>query len=153
MKKVVITYGTFDMFHIGHLNLLKRLSELGDELLVGVSTDDFNALKNKRSFIPFESRLKIVSELRCVTHAFPEENWGQKEADIKKYNVSIFGMGSDWSGKFDHLQPFCKVVYLDRTEGVSSTELKRSVAAFQQEKLKDVIEAAEFLRQLVASLG
>lgn len=153
MKKVIITYGTFDMFHIGHLSLLKRLRALGDELFVGVSTDEFNATKNKRTFIPFESRIEIVSELRCVTHAFPEETWDQKVGDIKKFNASVFGMGSDWEGKFDQLKSHCDVVYLARTEGISSTELKHSIAAFQQEKLKDVIDAAEYLRQLVVSLS
>jgi len=153
MKRVILTYGTFDMFHIGHLNLLKRLRALGDELYVGVSTDEFNALKNKRTFIAFESRIKIVSELRCVTHAFPEENWDQKESDIQRFNAVIFGMGSDWAGKFDHLKPHCAVVYLDRTEGVSSAELKQSIAAFQQNKLKEVIEAAEYLKMLVDSLS
>ncbi len=153
MKKVVITYGTFDLFHVGHLNLLKRLRALGDELYVGVSTDEFNRIKNKQTFIPYENRLQIVSELRCVTHAFPEENWEQKEKDIEKYNISIFGMGSDWTGKFDHLKNLCEVVYLDRTRDISSTELKKSIAAFQQEKLKELLKAAEYLKDLASSLS
>ncbi len=153
MKKVVITYGTFDLFHVGHLNLLKRLRALGDELYVGVSTDKFNSIKNKHTFIPFENRLQIVSELRCVTHAFPEEHWEQKELDIEKYKVSIFGMGSDWTGKFDHLKSLCDVVYLDRTQDISSTELKQSIAAFQQEKLKELLKAAEYLKELASSLS
>lgn len=122
--KTIITYGTFDLFHVGHLNLLRRLRELGDKLIVGVSSDDFNLLKGKQTVIPFSDRLEIVKSIRYVDMAFPEECWDQKVNDINKYDVDIFGMGMDWYGKFDFLEPHCQVVYLKRTEGVSSTGIK-----------------------------
>lgn len=151
--KRILTYGTFDLFHAGHLNLLKRLRDMGDELYVGVSTDTFNTQKNKRTFIPFESRLSIVSELRCVTKAFPEEDWGQKETDIITFGISVFGMGSDWAEKFDHLKPLCDVVYLDRTEGISSTDLKNSISVFKEDKLKELLNLTEYLQQLIISIS
>lgn len=151
--KRILTYGTFDLFHTGHLNLLKRLRDLGDELYVGVSTDTFNATKNKRTFIPFESRAAIVRELRCVTEVFPEENWEQKKTDIVKYGISVFGMGSDWTGKFDHLNSLCDVVYLDRTEGISSTDLKNSISVFKEDRLKELLNLTEYLQQLIISIS
>ena len=132
-KKRVITYGTFDMFHIGHLNLLNRLSELGDELIVAVSTDEFNALKGKKTLIPFEQRAEIVRNIKCVGKVIAEESWEQKAEDIKRHEVDIFAMGNDWEGKFDFLEEFCKVVYLPRTENISSTELKIALNDFLQE--------------------
>ncbi|BCD62564.1 glycerol-3-phosphate cytidylyltransferase [Nitratiruptor sp. YY08-26] len=122
--KRVITYGTFDMFHIGHLNLLKRAKALGDELYVGVSTDEFNKLKNKDIFIPYEDRVEIVKSIKYVDFVFPENSWEQKIEDIKKYNIDIFVMGSDWKEKFDYLQQYCQVIYLDRTDNISTTLLK-----------------------------
>jgi glycerol-3-phosphate cytidylyltransferase len=127
MSRVVLTYGTFDLFHIGHLRLLERAKALGDELLVGVSTDEFNAIKNKRSTIPFEHRRQIVQAMRCVTLAFPEKSWAQKEADIAKYKVDVFVMGDDWEGKFDSLKERCEVVYLPRTQDISSTLLNSTL--------------------------
>ncbi|WP_366552626.1 adenylyltransferase/cytidyltransferase family protein [Aquibaculum sediminis] len=123
--RTVITYGTFDLFHVGHVRLLERASRLGDQLYVGISTDAFNALKGKTSIMPFEDRAEIVKALRCVTHVFPESAWDQKVDDVRKYEADIFVMGDDWIGKFNHLNKFCKVIYLSRTEGVSSTEIKR----------------------------
>ena len=131
--KRVITYGTFDMFHIGHLNLLNRLAELGDELIVAVSTDEFNALKGKKTLIPYEQRAQIVRNIKCVSEVIAEENWEQKVADIQKYGIDIFAMGSDWQGKFDFLQEHCQVLYLPRTEDVSTTELKIALNEFLQE--------------------
>jgi len=131
--KRVITYGTFDMFHIGHLNLLKRLAELGDELIVAVSTDEFNALKGKKTLIPYEQRSEIVRNIKCVSKVIAEESWEQKVEDIKHYDVDIFAMGDDWEGKFDFLKPQCEVVYLPRTEDVSTTELKVALNEFLQE--------------------
>lgn len=128
MEKIVITYGTFDLFHIGHLRLLKRLKNLGDKLYVGVSTDEFNALKNKKSFISFEDRCEIVKSLECVDYVFPENNWEQKVEDIKKYNAKIFAMGDDWVGHFDFLKEFCDVIYLPRTEGISSSFIKKELS-------------------------
>ena len=129
-KKRIITYGTFDMFHIGHLNLLNRLSELGDELIVAVSTDEFNAIKGKKTLIPYEQRAEIVRNIKCVSRVIGEENWEQKEQDIKCHEIDVFAMGNDWEGKFDFLKPHCEVVYLPRTEDVSTTELKIALNDF-----------------------
>lgn len=152
MKKVVLTYGTFDLFHIGHLNLLQRLRALGDELIVAVSTDGFNEVKGKKTIIPFEDRLKIVSELKCVDRVIPEESWDQKVSDIKKYNVSIFGMGNDWVGRFDELKPYCEVVYLPRTDGISSTQLKKTLSAIDQIHVDDLKKALDLIASIVGKL-
>jgi glycerol-3-phosphate cytidylyltransferase len=124
----VITYGTFDLFHIGHLNILERLRALGGHLAVGISTDAFNATKGKKSVIPYVERVAIVRALRCVDEVFPEETWEQKPGDIKRLRIDTFGMGDDWRGKFDHLSEFCEVVYLPRTEGVSTTFLLSEIS-------------------------
>lgn len=123
MKKV-ITYWTFDLFHIGHLNLLKRAKQLGDYLIVGISTDEFNLLKWKKSFFIFEERKKIVEAIKYVNKVIPEKNWEQKINDIKKNNIDIFVIGDDWKWKFDYLNEYCKVVYLPRTKWISSTLLR-----------------------------
>jgi glycerol-3-phosphate cytidylyltransferase len=125
--KRVITYGTFDLFHIGHLNLLERLRAMGDHLTVAVSTDEFNMTKRKVCSMPFEDRARIVAALRCVDAVIPEQSWEQKIDDIKKYKIDIFGMGDDWRGKFDFLKSYCEVVYLPRTEGISTTSLKEKI--------------------------
>ena len=111
-EKIVLTYGTFDMFHIGHLNLLNRLKSLGDKLIVAVSTDEFNSIKGKKTLIPFEQRALIVQNIKCVDMVISEKNWEQKIDDIKKYNVDIFAMGEDWQGKFDFLKDYCEVMDL-----------------------------------------
>ena len=126
-EKIVLTYGTFDMFHIGHLNLLNRLKSLGDKLIVAVSTDEFNSIKGKKTLIPFEQRALIVQNIKCVDMVISEKNWEQKIDDIKKYNVDIFAMGDDWKGKFDFLKDYCEVVYLPRTQNISTTELKKEL--------------------------
>ena len=126
-EKIVLTYGTFDMFHIGHLNLLNRLKSLGDKLIVAVSTDEFNSIKGKKTLIPFEQRALIVQNIKCVDMVISEKNWEQKIDDIKKYNVDIFAIGDDWQGKFDFLKDYCKVVYLPRTQNISTTELKKEL--------------------------
>lgn len=124
-EKIVITYGTFDMFHIGHLRLLQRLKKLGDKLIVAVSTDEFNAIKGKTTVIPFADRVEIVQNIKCVDEVIAENDWEQKVSDIQKYNISIFAMGNDWEGKFDYLKEWCEVVYLPRTEGISTSYLKQ----------------------------
>jgi len=124
----VITYGTFDLFHIGHLNLLKRLKSLGDKLIVGVSTDEFNAEKNKQSAISFTDRYEIIRSIRFVDDVIQETCWEQKIPDIKRMGVDIFAMGDDWDGKFDFLKPFADVVYMPRTQGISSTQIRESLA-------------------------
>ena len=126
-EKIVLTYGTFDMFHIGHLNLLNRLKSLGDKLIVAVSTDEFNSIKGKKTLIPFEQRALIVQNIKCVDMVISEKNWEQKIDDIKKYNVDIFAMGDDWKGKFDFLKDYCEVIYLPRTQNISTTELKKEL--------------------------
>ena len=125
MKKV-ITYWTFDLFHIGHLNLLKRAKELGDYLIVAISTDEFNKLKGKKSFFSYENRKQIVEAIKYVDKVIPEKTWEQKIDDIKKYNVDIFVIWDDWKWKFDYLKDYwVEVVYLSRTEGISTTDIKR----------------------------
>lgn len=128
MRKI-ITYGTFDLFHMGHLRLLERLRDLGDHLTVAVSTDEFNALKGKASVVCFAERAHIVGALRCVDEVIPENTWVQKRADIIERSISVFGMGGDWKGKFDDLNDVCDVVYLPRTEGISTTLIRQSIAS------------------------
>lgn len=123
MKKV-ITYGTFDLLHRGHVNLLKRARAMGDYLVVGLSSDAFNAVKNKKSFYSYEERKLVLEALRHVDEVIPEDNWEQKEKDIVDHRIDVFVMGDDWEGKFDHLKARCEVVYLPRTEGVSTTQTK-----------------------------
>ena len=124
----VITYGTFDLFHVGHLNILERLRALGDHLTVAVSTDQFNSIKAKTCVVAFEERMRIVGALRCVDQVIPETSWDQKPGDIQKLSIGLFGMGSDWTGKFDDLREFCDVIYLPRTDGISTTLLKKVIA-------------------------
>lgn len=126
----IITYGTFDMFHIGHLKLLQRLKLLGDKLIVAVSTDEFNALKGKKTLIPYDQRSVIVENIKCVDMVIPENNWEQKITDVQKFNIDIFAMGDDWVGKFDFLKEHCDVIYLDRTKNISTTQLKQELNTF-----------------------
>ena len=132
--KTVLTYGTFDLFHLGHLNLLKRARELGDKLIVAVSTDEFNATKGKTTLMPFEHRVELVRSVRFVDDVIAESSWEQKISDVQQHKVDVFVMGSDWQGKFDFLKPYCEVVYLPRTDNVSSTELKKAIQVFMQLK-------------------
>lgn len=127
MSKTIITYGTFDMFHIGHLRLFKRMRELGERVIVAVSTDEFNAQKGKRALIPYAERREILEALSCVDLVIEESSWEQKVTDIQRYGVDVFVMGDDWRGRFDELRVFCEVVYLERTEGISSSELKQAL--------------------------
>lgn len=120
----VITYGTFDFLHIGHINILRRAKELGDFLIVAVSTDEFNRAKHKQSFSSYNDRKIIVESIRYVDLVIPEHSWEQKTADIKEHGVDIFVMGDDWKGHFDFLKEFCDVRYLPRTDGISSSLIK-----------------------------
>ena len=122
--KRVITYGTFDVLHYGHINLLKRARALGDYLIVALSSDEFNAIKNKKSYYTYEQRKTILEACRYVDLVIPENNWEQKVSDVQKYQADIFVMGDDWEGKFDFLKDYCEVVYLPRTPDVSSTQTK-----------------------------
>lgn len=128
MKKV-ITYGTFDLLHHGHINLLRRARELGDYLVVAVSTDDFNRLKHKEAHINFEHRKMILEAIRYVDEVIPENSWDQKVIDIREKNIDIFVMGDDWKGEFDYLRDFCEVIYLPRTEGISTTQIKEDLSS------------------------
>lgn len=123
MRKI-ITYGTFDLFHIGHLNILKRAKEQGDYLIVAVSSDAFNAGKGKKAYYSEDDRMEIVRAIRFVNEVILEESWDQKRKDIQKYDIDAFVMGDDWKGKFDDLADLCEVIYLPRTEGVSTTKIK-----------------------------
>ncbi|WP_155286460.1 glycerol-3-phosphate cytidylyltransferase [Lacticaseibacillus zhaodongensis] len=122
--KTVITYGTFDLLHWGHVRLLERAAKLGDKLIVGVSTDEFNAEKHKEAYHSYEHRKYILEAIRYVDMVIPESSWDQKISDVKKYHVDTFVMGSDWEGQFDFLKPYCEVIYLPRTEGISTSQIK-----------------------------
>lgn len=148
MKKTILTYGTFDMFHIGHLKLLQRLSGLADELIVAVSSDEFNELKNKTVLIPYEQRAEIVANIKCVDKVITEHNWEQKIEDIKKYDVDIFAIGDDWEGKFDFLKEHCEVVYLERTKDISTTQLKKSLTNFLSIPKEDILNAFKVIETL-----
>ena len=126
MKKV-ITYGTFDLFHVGHLNILKRAKELGDYLIVAVSSDSFNALKGKKAYNCDQDRKLILEAIKYVDEVIFENSWDQKINDVKEHNVDIFVMGDDWKGKFDFLKQQCEVVYLERTPEISTTQIKKDL--------------------------
>lgn len=126
MKKV-ITYGTFDLLHIGHINLLRRARALGDYLIVALSTDEFNALKGKKAYYPYEQRKAILEAIRYVDKVIPERNWEQKVDDVINHDVDVFVMGDDWEGKFNFLKEYCEVVYLPRTVGISTTKIKQDL--------------------------
>jgi len=128
MKKV-ITYGTFDLLHYGHINLLKRAKACGDYLIVAISTDEFNLLKGKGSFFTYEKRCHLVEAIRYVDLVIPEHNWEQKVSDVDEFRVDTFVIGDDWAGKFDFLKEHCEVIYLDRTPEISTTQIKQEIEA------------------------
>lgn len=138
MSRTILTYGTFDLFHIGHLKILMRARALGDRLIVGVSTDSFNAKKGKKSIIPFEHRRDIVAALRCVDLVIPEEDWEQKVDDIRHHGVEVFAMGDDWQGRFDFLSEHCEVCYLSRTPEISTTFIKTDLEPERRDHLEAV---------------
>lgn len=125
--KRVITYGTFDLLHYGHINLLRRAKQLGDYLIVALSTDDFNRLTGKECYFSYEERKNLLESIRYVDLVIPETCWEQKSSDIALYQVDTFVMGDDWKGKFDELSPLCEVVYLPRTEEISTTKIKEDL--------------------------
>lgn len=127
MKKV-ITYGTFDLLHYGHINLLQRAKALGDYLIVALSTDEFNSKeKNKITYFSYEERKRLLEAIRYVDLVIPEQNWEQKISDVKEFKVDTFVMGDDWKGKFDFLKDYCEVVYLERTPEISTTKIKKDL--------------------------
>ncbi len=125
----ILTYGTFDLLHYGHIRLLKRAKALGDYLIVALSTDEFNEIKGKKAYHNYETRKLMLEAIRYVDLVIPEENWEQKINDVKEYKVDIVVMGSDWanSDRFNYLKDYCEVVYLDRTEGISTTKIKEEL--------------------------
>lgn len=125
--KTIITYGTFDILHVGHINLLRRARALGDRLVVGLSSDEFNRGKHKSSLLNYENRKAVLESIRYVDVVFPETDWEQKRDDIRKYAAGMFVMGEDWLGKFDFLADLCEVRYLPRTAEISTTEIKQSL--------------------------
>ena len=126
--KRVITYGTFDLLHYGHINLLRRAKALGDYLIVVISTDEFNwNSKRKKSYFSYEVRKEMLEAIRYVDMVIPEENWEQKKTDVEKYDIDVFVMGNDWEGKFDFLKDQCEVVYLPRTPEISTTKIKEDL--------------------------
>lgn len=122
----VLTYGTYDLLHYGHIRLLRRASQLGDYLIVALSSDEFNASKGKTSFYSYGVRREMLEAIRYVDLVIPEDCWEQKIDDIKKYHIDVVVMGSDWAGdpRFEALKDYCEVVYLDRTDGISTTDVK-----------------------------
>lgn len=134
MKKV-ITYGTFDLFHIGHLNILKRAKALGDYLVVAVSSDNFNKIKGKKAYHSIEDRVAILKALKYVDEVIIEEDWDQKIKDVQEHHIDIFVMGDDWKGKFDYLKEYCEVIYLPRTDGISTTKIKEDLKVASKKKI------------------
>ena len=126
--KRVITYGTFDLLHYGHINLLKRAKALGEYLIVVISTDEFNwKEKQKKCYFTYEQRKSLVEAIRYVDLVIPETDWEQKKTDVHEYHIDTFVMGDDWKGKFDFLNDYCEVIYLPRTQNISTTELKKEL--------------------------
>lgn len=126
-QRTVLTYGTFDLFHPGHVQLLKRARDLGTRLVVGLSTDEFNTMKGKQSVMSYEDRKAVLEACRYVDEVIAEEDWAQKISDAQRLGADVFVMGDDWAGKFDFMTEACSVVYLSRTPGVSSTQIKQSL--------------------------
>ncbi|MBN4908769.1 MULTISPECIES: glycerol-3-phosphate cytidylyltransferase [Mammaliicoccus] len=123
----VLTYGTYDLLHYGHIELLRRAKQYGDYLIVALSTDEFNKLKNKKSYYNYEQRKMMLESIRYVDLVIPENNWEQKTDDVKNFKVDTFLMGHDWEGEFDFLKDQCEVIYLKRTEGISTTQIKKEL--------------------------
>ena len=127
--KRVITYGTFDLLHYGHINLLRRAKQYGDYLIVGLSTDEFNwNEKQKKCYFSYEKRKQLLEAIRYVDLVIPEENWEQKISDVKEYHIDTFVMGDDWEGKFDFLKDYCDVVYLPRTPEIATTRIEQGLS-------------------------
>ena len=125
----ILTYGTFDLLHYGHIRILQRAKAQGDYLVVAVSTDEFNAIKGKKAYHNYETRKKMLEAIRYVDLVIPENDWNQKRNDVIEYKIDEVVMGSDWEGneKFEILKDLCKVTYLPRTEGISTTKIKKDL--------------------------
>ena len=139
---IIITFGTFDLFHIGHLNMINRCKKYGDKLIVGISTDKLNySKKNRYPIINERNRMEIVKNLKAVDEVFFEESLELKEQYIKKYNADIFIIGDDWKGKFDYINKLCKVIYLPRTSNVSTTDILNGIKRPIKEMLEDIVKS------------
>jgi glycerol-3-phosphate cytidylyltransferase len=125
----VLTYGTFDLLHHGHVRLLRRARALGDFLIVALSTDEFNALKGKKAYHDYATRKEVLEAVRYVDLVIPESSWDQKADDVRDHDIDVVVMGDDWAGsdRFDYLSELCELVFLPRTEGVSTTEIKEDL--------------------------
>jgi glycerol-3-phosphate cytidylyltransferase len=150
--RTVITYGTFDLFHVGHVRLLKRIRDLGDRLVVGLSSDEFNKVKGKKVIIPFADRKEILLSCRYVDDVFQENTWEQKREDIIREKAEVFAIGDDWAGKFDDLDDIVKVLYLPRTKDISTTELKTVIREINAEKLHEAKNVADHLVDLLRKI-
>lgn len=151
MKKI-ITYWTFDLLHRWHINILRKAKELWDYLTVWVSSDEFNAIKNKQSFYSYEERKLLLESIKYVDEVIPETNWNQKETDILERKIDILVMGDDWKWKFDHLEKYCKVIYLPRTPDISTTQLKNWLKWINDknlELLEDVLVSLKEFRKIL----
>lgn len=139
--KRILTYGTYDLLHYGHIRLLKRAKALGDYLIVALSTDEFNELKGKKAYHSYEERKEMLEAIRYVDLVIPEDNWEQKINDVKEYKVDVVVMGSDWAGsnRFEYLNDYCEVIYLDRTDGVSTTKIKEDLKDLPYDVKKEEI--------------
>ena len=153
-KRIVLSYGTYDLFHYGHVQILKRMKQMGDKLIIGCSSDTFNASKGKKSFFNYEERSEILKACKYVDAVFPENSWDQKIEDVKKYSANLFVMGDDWSGKFNFIEDEteCSVMYLPRTTGVSTTDIKQALSVINQEKKNIILEKLTKLRSEISSL-
>lgn len=128
MKKV-ITYGTFDLLHYGHINLLKRAKQKGDYLIVALSTDEFNwEMKHKKCYFSYEKRKQLLEAIRYVDLVIPEKSWEQKSNDIQEFKIDTFVIGDDWKGSFDFLKEYCEVIYLERTPEISTSQIKQELS-------------------------
>lgn len=139
--KRILTYGTYDLLHYGHIRLLKRAKALGDYLIVALSTDEFNEIKGKKAYHSYEERKEMLEAIRYVDLVIPEDNWEQKISDVEKYHADVVVMGSDWAGsdKFDYLSDYCEVLYLDRTEGISTTKIKEDLKLNEPNKDEKIL--------------
>ncbi|NVK55259.1 MAG: adenylyltransferase/cytidyltransferase family protein [Alteromonadaceae bacterium] len=150
--KTIVTYGTFDLYHVGHVRLLKRLKALGDRLVVGLSTDEFNQVKKKKVIIPFAERKEILLSCQYVDDVFPENCWEQKREDLLREKADIFAIGDDWAGKFDDLGDIAEVLYLPRTKDISTTELKTVLSELSREKVQEIRNVSSHLLELASKL-
>lgn len=149
----LLTYGTFDLLHVGHIRLLRRLKNMSDRLVVGLSTDEFNLVKNKKCIISYSDRREMLLSTRYVDHVFPENSWDQKREDILREKAQIFAMGDDWAGRFDELMDIAKVIYLPRTPSISTTDLKEALLKFKMDEIESIkrmlLEASRAMDHLI----